>query len=166
MVSIWTKGQRLYGSSSFSDFAWTGCIRSRGHGVDGRKKCSIARKTSESFLVDLVDLVFGLPTLKNDLDGIPEIRISLQDFLSPIGFAILPTEVYRVRRDDDNDQNVASQNAVDSRSVGRTILRAEDKRARDASNTTETNHCCRTKGALPVATKNVSETSNLGATRY
>lgn len=48
---------------------------------------------------------------------IPKVDIALQDYFSPIGSLVLAAEMNGVDQDDDGDEDIACQHAVDARMV-------------------------------------------------
>lgn len=84
-------------------------------------------------------------------DGIPEIRIPLEDLLATIGLCVFTTEVDRVDDDDDDDEDIAGDTAIDARVVMGAVLGAKDERTRDSTNAPSADQRGRTKRPLPVS---------------
>jgi hypothetical protein len=91
----------------------------------------------------------ALPSISSS-DSIPEIGISLQNLLSPISLRILTLEVNPIGNDNHDNDDIASQTAVDTRAIRRSVLGAEDQGARNTADTSKADHSCAAESTLPV----------------
>jgi len=86
------------------------------------------------------------------LDSVSESLLSLDDFLSPSLLAIANGKVYRQDRDNNDEEKIASNGSIDTRTVRWCIFCSEHQAASNATDSSKTNKRSTAESPLPLTT--------------